>query len=283
MGLPMAKNLVAGGFEVRGFDLNVSAIKELEIVGGQGATSAADASSDADAIILMVINADQAEAVLFDHGALQASPEKAKIILMATCPPGEVKRLASRVEAAGRLLVDAPVSGGVIGARDASLTIMLGAPSDAVEAVRPLLDAMGRKLVHVGEAPGQGAMAKAVNQLLCGIHLAAAAEAMSLCDRLGIDRKLMLDIVAESAASSWMLKDRGARMLQENPSVTSAVDIFVKDLAIVLRAGSDAKAALPISAAAYQMFLAASGSGNGSADDSQVIRAYAALNHPSAS
>jgi L-threonate 2-dehydrogenase len=130
----------------------------------------------------------------------------------------------------------------------------------------------------VGERPGQAAMVKTVNQLLCGVHIAVAAEAFSLAAKVGVDPQVILDILGRSAASSWMLKDRGPRMLQADPEVTSAVDIFVKDLGIVLEAGREAKAALPLAAIAHQLFLAVSGRGDGAADDSQVIRAYTALN-----
>ena len=121
-------------------------------------------------------------------------------------------------------------------------------------------------------------MAKTVNQLLCGVHLAVAAEALSLASKAGVDLKAMLEIVSESSAASWMLKDRGPRMLEADPHITSVVDIFVKDLGIVLEAGRETKAALPMTALAYQLFNSTSGRGEGTADDSQVIRAYRALN-----
>ena len=159
-------------------------------------------------------------------------------MLMATCPPGAVERVAARVLEAGRRFVDAPVSGGVVGAQAGTLSIMTAAPQATFEAARPVLAAMGDKIFHVGERPGQGAMVKAVNQLLCGVHIAVAAEALSLAANVGVDMKVMLEIVSGSAASSWMLKDRGPRMLQAEPEVTSVVDIFVKDLGIVLEAGS---------------------------------------------
>jgi len=146
--------------------------------------------------------------------------------------------------------------------------------------VRPVLDALGDKVFHVSEKPGQGAMVKTVNQLLCGVHIAVAAEALSLAAKVGVDLEIMLKILGGSSASSWMLKDRGPRMLQGDPEVTSAVDIFVKDLGIVLETGRDVKAALPLAALAHQMFLAVSGQGGGNDDDSQVIRAYRALNAP---
>ena len=133
-------------------------------------------------------------------------------------------------------------------------------------------------MFHVGERPGQGAIVKTVNQLLCGVHIAVVAEAFALAAKVGVDLKILLEIMSGSSASSWMLKDRGPRMLEAEPEVTSAVDIFVKDLGIVLDAGRDMKAALPLAAAAHQMFLATSGRGDGAADDSQVIRSYFALN-----
>ena len=121
-------------------------------------------------------------------------------------------------------------------------------------------------------------MVKTVNQLLCGVHIAVVAEAFSLAGKVGVDMTVLLEILSGSSASSWMLRDRGPRMLENEPPVTSAVDIFVKDLGIVLEAGRETKAALPLAALAHQMFLAVSGHGDGDADDSQVIRAYKALN-----
>ncbi|MFL5333148.1 MAG: NAD(P)-dependent oxidoreductase [Geminicoccaceae bacterium] len=281
MGLPMAKNLAKRGVSVRGFDVRSQAVEALAQVGGQPAASLAEAAAGADALVLMVVNAAQAEAILFTDGALAAMPEDGIAILMATCPPSAVGAIAARVLAAGRRFLDAPVSGGVVGAEAATLTIMAAAPQATFEAARPVLDALGDKVFHVGVEPGQGAMVKTVNQLLCGVHIAVAAEALSLAAKVGVDLDVMLGILSGSSASSWMLKNRGPRMLQTDPEVTSAVDIFVKDLGIVLEAGRDVKAALPLAALAHQMFLAVSGQGGGADDDSQVIRAYRALNAPS--
>ena len=222
----------------------------------------------------MVVNAQQAEDALFDRGALSALPETSIVILMATCPPAAVADLGRRVVAAGRRFVDAPVSGGTAGAKAGSLTVMAAASAADFAAVAPILQAVGQRIFHVGDSPGQGATVKTINQLLCGVHLAAAAEALSLASRAGVDLACVLEIVGGSAASSWMLKDRGPRMLEADPAVTSAVDIFVKDLRIVLQAGRDGNLALPLSAAAHRMFLAASDAGRGAQDDSQVIRAY---------
>jgi 3-hydroxyisobutyrate dehydrogenase len=278
MGLPMAMNLLANNFAVSGYDLSSKALESLEDAGGRRSGSPAEVASGADVLILMVVNATQAEAVLFEGGALTALPDGGVVALMATCPPSAVEAINERVRKAGRRLIDAPVSGGVAGAKTATLTIMVAGPKDTFDTVKPVFEALGDKVFHVGERPGQGAMVKTVNQLLCGVHIAVIAEAFALAAKVGVDLKILLEIMSGSSASSWMLKDRGPRMLEAEPEVTSAVDIFVKDLGIVLDAGRDTKAALPLAAAALQMFLAASGRGDGAADDSQVIRSYYALN-----
>jgi len=278
MGLPMAGHLVAAGFSVRGYDIRPESRAALMAAGGEPAETLAQAADGADALLLMVVNAAQANDVLFAQGALDALAPDGIVVLMATCPPGAVEAIAARVCATGRRFVDAPVSGGVVGAKAAKLTIMAAAAAETLAAIRPVLDALGDRIFAVGERPGQGATVKAVNQLLCGVHIAAAAEAMALAGRVGVDCAVVLEILSGSSASSWMLRDRGPRMLEAEPEVTSAVDIFVKDLGIVLEAGRSAGAALPLAALAHQLFVSTSGRGDGAADDSQVVRAYRALN-----
>jgi 3-hydroxyisobutyrate dehydrogenase len=279
MGRHMARNLVQRGFNIHGFDLNPAAVDYLQQTGGAVAASAAKATADADAIMLMVVNAAQAEGVLFSDGALTAASKGAVVCLMATCPPRTVEKLAARVQALGYRFVDAPVSGGTVGAEAASLTIMAAGEIGAFSAVRPALEAMGSRVMHVGDKPGQGAIVKTINQLLCGVHIAAAAEALAFAEKVGVDAGTVLGIMQDTAAASWMLKNRGPRMLQSEPEVTSAIDIFVKDLGIVLEAGRESCAALPLAALSHQLFLSVSGRGDGAADDSQVIRTYHALNN----
>jgi L-threonate 2-dehydrogenase len=278
MGLPMTRALLARGFAVRGTDIRATARDALTEAGGVACASAADAAAGADSLLLMVVNAAQAEAALFDGGALEALPQNGIVVLMATCPPSAVEAIAARVLATGRRFVDAPVSGGVAGANAARLTIMAAAPTDSFAAIRPVLAALGERIFHVGETPGQGAVVKTVNQLLCGAHIAVAAEGLALAEKLGVDGRMLLEVMSGSSAASWMLSDRGPRMLEAAPEVTSAIDIFVKDLGIVLQAGRDARAALPMAALAHQLFLAAAGRGDGAADDSQVIGSYRLLN-----
>lgn len=274
MGRPMARALIKGGHAVRGYDLSPEALAELTRDGGTPCQTAAAACDGAEALLLMVVNADQAEQALFADGGALALGHGKLVILMATCPPDRVKAIGQRLADMGIALLDAPVSGGVVGAQNATLTIMAGGDRATFERARPLLDRLGDKVRHVGTSPGDGAAMKTVNQLLCGIHIAAAAECIALAGKLGLDGKTVIDILSQSAAGSWMLANRGPRMVMDDPPVTSAVDIFVKDMGIVLAAGEQAKLGLPLAALTRQMFLQASGMGLGRADDSQVVQVY---------
>lgn len=278
MGRPMARRLVEQQFRVQGFDLSAEALAAHAVNGGIACSSATEAAKDAEALILMVVSAAQARAALVTSGALEALRSDALVILMATCSPADAREIAGMVGNAGRRFLDAPVSGGVVGAEAGTLTIMAGGSKAVFEAATPYLAPLGDKLYHVGESAGDGAMVKTINQLLCGVHIAVTAEAFAMAEKAGLDTGLLLRILGQSAAASWMINNRGPRMLEIEPEVTSAVDIFVKDLSLVLDAGRSAKVALPIAAVAHQMFLASSGAGHGLADDSQVIRAYRALN-----
>jgi len=281
MGLPMAINLLSEGHTVRGVDIHDGPKAKFEAAGGQFLSDARQAAKAADVLVLMVVNATQAEQVLFEAQALEALAADATVVVMATCSQSAIQSMAKRVHASGRSFIDAPVSGGVVGAESGGLTIMVGCEQSVFEANLPILQAMGERIFHVGEQAGQGAMVKTINQLLCGVHIAVAAEAFAMADKAGIELETLLQIMSGSAASSWMLQNRGPRMLQTEPPVTSAVDIFVKDLSIVLQTGQDLRAALPIAAAAQQMYIASSARGDGKSDDSQVIRTYRALNQGS--
>jgi putative dehydrogenase len=277
MGAEMAETLVSKQWRVVGYDIRREAIDRLVKNGGHAAASAAEAAKGAEALVLMVVNADQAENILFKDGALDALPAGATVVLMATCAPGRVEDIAKRVEASGRKFVDAPVSGGVIGAKGGSLTIMAAAPQATFDDARPMLEAMGSNLFYLGQKPGQGSAMKIVNQLMAGANLAVAAEAMAFAERAGVDTKVALELLTGSAAGSWMLKARGPRMVDNDNVVTSAIEIFVKDLGLVLDSGRALRMGLPIAAAAHQQYLAAAGMGLGNHDDSQVVQVYRSL------
>ena len=275
MGAAAAANLVAKGHEVRGVDLRQAALDALRAAGGKPADSIAAAVAGADAVITFVVNATQVEAVVNGPDGLAARMEpEAVLIQCATVPAAFMARLGEQFAASGRLLVDAPVSGGVGGAASGGLTVMASGSRDAMARARPVLEDMGRHVHDFGDRLGAGSMVKTINQLFCGVHLAVLGEAIALGRRAGLDPARLLEVYGNSAAASWMMKDRGPRALQDDPPSNSTIDIFVKDLALVLDSGRDLKFPLPMAAAAHQMFLAASAIGKGAVDDSHLWEAY---------
>jgi 3-hydroxyisobutyrate dehydrogenase/putative dehydrogenase len=272
MGAPMAACLARAGHLVRAFDIDPARATGLARRRVRAAASPSDAAAGADVLMMMVATAAQCEQALFGlDGAAAALRAGAVVIVTATVGPdaiaGWVPRLASRdVE-----LVDAPVSGGVARAESGDLLIMVSGAPEPVERVRDLLAVLARDAPVVGATPGDGQRVKLVNQLLCGVHIAAAAEALAFAEGLGLDPAACWEVIRHGAAASFMLDDRGQRMLGEQPApVKSALDIFVKDMGLVLDAARAAGLATPVAGAAGQLYLQARGAGLGSADDSSL-------------
>lgn len=278
MGLPMAKQLLQAGFQLRGFDVSAHALKALAEAGGEPTDSPAVAAEGADLLVLMVATAEQVVAVLDGpNGALPSLAEGATVVLHSTVPPTFSKALGERLAARNMLFLDAPVSGGVVGAEAGSLSVMASGTAAAFDACEAMLAAVSARVYRLGEAPGLGSSVKMINQLLAGVHIVSAAEAMAFGTRVGADPNVLYDIICNSAGGSWMFQNRVPRMLKEDPEVTSAVEIFVKDLGIVLDTGRELRFPLPLSAVAHQQFLAASAAGLGREDDSLVSRVYERL------
>lgn len=278
MGRGMAGVLMAKGHTVTGHDVNPAAQAWIEARGGAWAASPAAAGRDAEAVMLMVVNAAQAEAVLFGPGGVAEGAAPGLLVISGvTMAPPEAEALGARAAAAGLAFVDAPVSGGTVGAEAGTLTVMAAADDDAFARAAPLLEAIGRNVYRLGDRPGAGSTMKMVHQLAAGCNLAVAAEVMSFGAHLGLDPAQVLEVLNVSAGGSWMIANRGPRMLTEGREVSSAVDIFVKDLGIVLDAARAARFPVPVSAAALQVFLGASGAGFGQHDDSQATRFYEGL------
>jgi 3-hydroxyisobutyrate dehydrogenase/putative dehydrogenase len=191
---------------------------------------------------------------------------------MATVGPTALEGWVDRLASTGVALVDAPVSGGVARAASGDLLMMVSGPSDAVATVQPLLDAMARTAPVVGDQPGDGQKVKLVNQLLCGVHIAVAGEALAFAEALGLDAGSTWDVLKDGAAASFMLEDRGARMIA-NPTgeVRSALDIFVKDMGLVVDAARERSFPSPLATTAEQLYLAGRRAGLGRLDDSSVI------------
>lgn len=274
MGLGMARNMVDAGIAPRGFDLSKDAMKAFADAGGTLAASVADAAKDCDMLVVMVVNADQARAILFDGGAAGAMTKGATVMLCSTVAPADAREIGAQLEAMGLLLLDAPVSGGQVGADAGALTVMASGTPEAFARAEPVLGAIAGDVFQLGDAPGIGATYKVVHQLAAGVHIVAAAELLALGQRAGCDPARLLEIVQGAAGASWMLGNRGPRMLQDDPPVASSVDIFLKDLGLVLRTAEDNEMTLPLTQTALEQFRAAADKGLGKADDSAVIRTY---------
>jgi 3-hydroxyisobutyrate dehydrogenase len=276
MGSPMAKRLVGAGFELKVFDVLDERTHPLIELGAVSAASLGEAAEETEALVLMVANAEQAEGVLFgDEGAAEALPEGAAVVVMSTIGPEAVRELADALAERDLRTLDTPVSGGVVRAEKGDLLIMAGGPKNLFEELRPALEAMGSSVVHCGPRVGDGQAVKLVNQLLCGVHIAAAAEALAYADALGLDPRFVFETIRHGAANSFMLEDRGDRMLREEfVPPKSALDIFVKDMGLVRNAAEERGLETPLSSAALELYLAGKGAGLGTEDDSGVIRVF---------
>lgn len=278
MGGGMARSLLRAGMAVAGFDPSADLVARFAADGGTGAGSAAEAAADAHIAVSVVVNAAQTEALLFGpEGIAQLLPEGAVFISCATMDPDRVRPLAARLETTGRHYLDAPISGGAARAATGALTVLASGSKDAFAKARPALDAVAAKVYELGDAPGTGAAFKMINQLLAGVHIAAACEAFTFAAKQGLDLHKVYEVITASAGNSWMFENRMPHVLAGDYAPLSAVEIFVKDLGIVQDMAREARFPAPLAAAALQMYLAASGAGMGGDDDSSIARLYAQL------
>jgi 3-hydroxyisobutyrate dehydrogenase len=275
MGGPMAANLLAHGHAVQGFDLARPALDALVAAGGSACTDPAAAAEGAGVVILMVASAAQVDAVL--AAADRSLRDGTTIVLHSTVPAAYVRGLGERLAARGLHLLDGPVSGGQIGAKAGGLTIMASGSEAAFAAAEPVMAAYAKKVYRLGDQPGIGSTVKTINQHLAGVHIVAAAEAMALAVRAGADADTVFEVLRNAAGQSWMLENRVPHILARDFTPLSAVDIFVKDLGIVLDTGRELRFPLPIAASAHQQFLAAAAAGLGREDDSAVVKVYEKL------
>ncbi len=272
MGLPMASRL-ADVFTVRGFDITAERTELATAAGVTPAVSAREAATGAQVVLLAVRNGAQLEDALYgDDGVVEVLESGAVILLTSTVGIDTVREVADRLEGQGLHLVDAPISGGPTRAGTGDLLIVVGASDDAYAAALPVLEHLSSTLERMGSRAGDGQAMKTVNQLLCGVHIAAGAEAMALAGALGLDQEVALRTLGAGAAASFMLNDRGPRMLQSDAEVRSRLDIFVKDMGIVGDAARAVGLATPVAVAAEQLYLIGKARGLGASDDSSVIK-----------
>jgi putative dehydrogenase len=275
MGFGMATSLHRASFDVTGCDVSADAVARFVAEGGKGAKTPAEAAQGAGIVVSVVLNAAQTEAILFGKdGVVETLATDAVFVSSATMDPEVAKRLAKQLEATGRHYLDAPISGGAQRAAQGELTILASGSAAAFAKARPALDAMAAKLYELGDAAGQGAAFKMINQLLAGVHIAAASEAITFAARQGLDLQKVYEVITASAGNSWMFENRMPHVIAGDYKPRSAVEIFVKDLGIVQDMARNARFPATLASAALQMFLMASASGMGRDDDASVARLY---------
>lgn len=276
MGLGMGISLLRAGLQAKGHDPNPKALEKFVAYGGQAVDVDPDDVASADIAVIVVLNAQQTENLLFgEHGIVGRMKKGAGIVACATVPPAFARDMASRCLEQGIHYLDAPISGGAAKAERGELTIMASGTRDAFAATKPAVDAMAERVFDLGVEAGKASAMKAVNQMLAGIHIAAMAEATTFAISQGITPQEMLEVIPKCAGSSWMLENRLPHIVDDDYSPRSAIDIWPKDLGIVSDIARGAKFGAPLTAAALQQFLAASGSGLGQEDDAAVAKVYA--------
>ena len=286
MGSGMAKSLRRAGYNVHVCDVRREAADAFARDGGVACASPAEVAAACEIVFSVVVNAEQTEGVLFGQGngggAAAALKPGSVFIMCSTVPPAFAIGLEARLEKMGLLFLDAPISGGAARAASAEMTMMSAGKAAVYAKCEPMLNAVAAKVYKLGDKAGNGSKVKIINQLLAGVHIAAAAEAMALGIREGVAPADLYEVITHSAGNSWMFENRMAHVLSGDYTPLSAVDIFVKDLGLVLDTARATKFPLPLSATAHQMFMQASTAGYAKEDDAAVIKIFPGISLPEA-
>lgn len=281
MGRGMAASLRRAGYPVHVCDVRHEAAAAFAAEGGTACDSPAALAAACDVIVSVVVNAQQTEAVLFgEHGAAAAMRPGSLFVMCSTVDPNWSVALEARLAERGLLYLDAPISGGAAKAASGQMTMMTAGRPEAYAKAGGVLDAMAAQVYRLGDRAGNGSKVKIINQLLAGVHIAAAAEAMALGLREGVDAAALYEVITHSAGNSWMFENRMAHVLAGDYTPLSAVDIFVKDLGLVLDTARASKFPLPLASTAHQMFMQASTAGFAKEDDSAVIKIFPGITLP---
>ncbi|MGO2159504.1 MAG: L-threonate dehydrogenase [Vibrio toranzoniae] len=281
MGMGAAKSCIRAGLNVYGFDLNAQALEELGSFGAKAvSTNAVEFADQLDAVLVLVVNAQQVNTVLFKTGLAAALKPNTPVMVSATISAEDAKQIEAQLAEHKLVMLDAPVSGGAVKAEAGEMTIMASGAQSTFDRLDPVLNATAAKVYNIGEAVGLGATVKIIHQLLAGVHIAAGAEAMALAARANIPLDLMYDVVTNAAGNSWMFENRMKHVVDGDYTPKSMVDIFVKDLNLVSDTAQDLKFPLPLSSAALNMFVSASNAGFGQEDDSAVIKVFQGIDLP---
>jgi 2-hydroxy-3-oxopropionate reductase len=274
MGREMALNLLKAGYAVRAYDVRKEAVDDLLPHGATGAEGPADAARDADIVISMLPDTPQVEEIVYAEEGLLASPPRGRIVIdMSTISPVAVRRMHADLKAAGVAFLDAPVSGGPVGAKNASLSIMVGGDRDAFLRAEPYFRAMGTTITHVGEA-GAGQTVKLCNQLVCAINLQAICEALALGRASGVDLEQLRNVLLGGSAASWMLDKLGPAMIAGDPSAGFRIDLMLKDLRLVQEQALSLYVPLPATALVTSQYVEARAHGEGTNGNQALFRVY---------
>jgi L-threonate 2-dehydrogenase len=283
MGAGMAGSLRRAGHRVHVCDARPGVAEAFAAQGGVACATPADVARQCGIVISVVVNAQQTEAVLYgDGGAAAAMAPGSVFVMCSTVDPNWSIAQEARLEAMQLHYLDAPISGGAARAASGEMTMMTAGRPAAYERCGGVLEAMAAKVYRLGDRAGNGSKVKIINQLLAGVHIAAAAEAMALGLREGVDAAALYEVITHSAGNSWMFENRMAHVLKADYTPLSAVDIFVKDLGLVLDTARATKFPLPLASTAHQMFMQASTAGHGREDDAAVIKIFPGITLPSA-
>ena len=281
MGLGMAKSLRRAGYALKVFDVRPDVAQSFARDGGGACATLAELGGACDVVISVVVNALQTESVLFGADGVAASMKAGSVFVMcSTVDPKVSQDFEERLARNGILYIDAPISGGAAKAASGEMTMMTSARPEAYARADAVLEAMAGKVYRLGNSAGAGSKVKVINQLLAGVHIAAAAEAMALGLREGVNPDALYEVITHSAGNSWMFENRMAHVLAGDYTPLSAVDIFVKDLGLVLDMARSSKFPLPLSSTAHQMFMQASTAGFAKEDDSAVIKIFPGIELP---
>jgi len=273
MGYGIAQSLIRSGYNVYGQDKNTVQQKKLIEEGGQDAEIP---FGDLDAVIIVVLNEAQTRDIIFgEEGIAEKLKKDTLVIVCTTVSPNFAKEMAAACENKELLYLDAPISGGSIKSSQGKLSYMVSGSKNALIAAKPILDSTSETVFEFGEVVGSGSAMKAVNQMLAGVHIAAMAEAITFGITQGIEPERFLEVISKCAGSSWMLENRAPHIIDGDYSPKSSINIWPKDLGIVLDIAKSANFSAPITSAALQQFIAASGSGLGHEDDAAVAKVYA--------
>lgn len=275
MGYGIASSILKAGHTTYGFDVVPAQMEKFRSIGG-AAGALTEISGSLDAVAVVVLNAAQTEAVLFgENGIVPHLRDGAVVLACATVPPEFAREMETRCAAQDVLYLDAPISGGAGKAATGQLSVMASGSDAAFAAAEPVLNATAETVFTLSDKAGAGSAMKAVNQLLAGVHIATMAEALTFGMTQGVAPDKFVEVISKCAGTSWMLENRAPHIVDGDYTPLSSVNIWPKDLGIVLDIAKSAQFSAPITAAALQQFVAAAGMGHGWEDDAAVAKVYA--------